>query len=210
MNEKGYNPYQRRVSAGYRDGGRWTATGLSSEGPSAERRRQSINRTKRPMPIKKPKPLKRLPSGKPVKPRMVSQSELDRLRAADKPLESVYPLENIAGLGVLGRILLPRALREVTQIVAGIRSTRQSTARIQRAAKAIEEFLGGAPKNIGRNSKGDLYMTRGDKKVRFNIEDSHGRPEHYHLEVGKVDMRGKMQYTDAVPGKHIIPFKQGK
>jgi len=53
--------------------------------------------------------------------------------------------------------------------------------RIEDAAKAIEDYLGGTGKVI-RNADGDAILLRGDKKIRFDIIDPHGDAPHFHLE----------------------------
>lgn len=203
-----FNQYQTRVPTGYRGGGQWSSTGSSREGPSAQRL-HSINRVKKPKPIKKPKPLRRLPSGKPVimrfqQPIEVSQAELNRLRELDPPLQPVYLFESLAGLGALGRALLPYATRQIAAVVSGALEARRSTARIQRAAKAIEEFLGGKPEILDYNKHGDLFMVRGNKKVRFDIKNTHPHPEpHFHLQRRTASGN----WVKATPSKRY-PFKK--
>ncbi len=53
--------------------------------------------------------------------------------------------------------------------------------KIEDAAKAVEEFLGGQGKII-RNADGDAILMNGDKKIRFDINDPHGDKPHFHLE----------------------------
>lgn len=53
--------------------------------------------------------------------------------------------------------------------------------KIGNAVNAVEDFLGGQGKII-RNADGDTILMRGDKKIRFDIQDPHGDKPHFHLE----------------------------
>ena len=57
----------------------------------------------------------------------------------------------------------------------------EATTKIDTAAKALEDFLGGEGRII-RNADGDTILMRGDKKIRFDINDPHGDNPHFHLE----------------------------
>jgi hypothetical protein len=69
------------------------------------------------------------------------------------------------------------------------------------AADAIEGFLGG-PGEVKRNKAGDPVIVRGDKKVRFDINNTNGDAPHFHLERRTPDGR----WRDAGP-KHRYYFK---
>lgn len=89
--------------------------------------------------------------------------------------------------------------RSVENVNSGIplisnKLTKPSIQKIDNAAKAIEEFLGGKGKVI-TNADGDMVLMRGDKKIRFDIKGSHGDKPHFHLE--KKNPKGK--WTDAGP-----------
>jgi hypothetical protein len=49
------------------------------------------------------------------------------------------------------------------------------------AISAIEDFLGGEG-TIIKNADGDTILMRGDKKIRFDINDPHGDEPHFHVE----------------------------
>ena len=78
----------------------------------------------------------------------------------------------------------------------------KGTPKIDNAAKAIEDFLGGQGKII-KNADGDTILMHGDKKIRFDIKDPHGDKPHFHLE--QQTPSGK--WKDAGP-KHRYYFKE--
>ncbi len=78
----------------------------------------------------------------------------------------------------------------------------KGTTKIDNAAKAVEDFLGGEGKII-KNADGDTILMRGDKKVRFDIKDPHGDKPHFHLE--QQTPNGK--WKDAGPD-HRYYFKE--
>ena len=53
--------------------------------------------------------------------------------------------------------------------------------KINNAVGAVENFLGGKGKVI-TNADGDMILMQGNKKIRFDIRDSHGDKPHFHLE----------------------------
>lgn len=57
----------------------------------------------------------------------------------------------------------------------------KTTPKLDNAANAVEDFLGG-PGKIIKNADGDTILMRGDKKIRFDIKDPHGDKPHFHLE----------------------------
>lgn len=78
----------------------------------------------------------------------------------------------------------------------------RGTPKLDNAANAVEDFLGG-PGKIIKNSDGDTILMRGDKKIRFDIKDPHGDKPHFHLE--KQTPSGK--WKDAGP-EHRYYFKE--
>lgn len=78
----------------------------------------------------------------------------------------------------------------------------KTTPKIDNAAKAVEDFLGGQGKII-KNADGDTILMRGDKKIRFDIKDPHGDKPHFHLE--QQTPSGK--WKDAGP-EHRYYFKE--
>lgn len=52
--------------------------------------------------------------------------------------------------------------------------------KIDNAARSIENFLGGNGKVI-TNADGDMILMRGNRKIRFDVKDSHGDKPHFHL-----------------------------
>lgn len=221
-----YNQYQTRVPAGYRDGGQWSNTGSSREGPSAARL-QSINRTK------KPKPLSRLPSAKPVKPlyvpsvrydeatqtykpvtvkpkpfslsfSLISSAEAADVEPREPPLGQVYFFESISSLGALGRALLPYATRQVAGLATRAIATYQAARRIHNAYKEIEKFFGGRPDKVFRNQNGDIVMMKSDKQIRFDINNfsKHERP-YFHI----LRQRPNGKWTEMTE-KHEYYFRE--
>lgn len=78
--------------------------------------------------------------------------------------------------------------------------------KLLRAIDAIEKFLGGSGM-ARRNKAGDIFIIRGDKKIRFDINKTFPHKEpHFHIE--KMIKNGKQ--TDWVPAgrKHWYPFKK--
>lgn len=57
----------------------------------------------------------------------------------------------------------------------------KGTTKIGNAANAVEDFLGGQGKII-KNADGDAILMKGDKKIRFDVNDPHGDAPHFHLE----------------------------
>jgi len=57
----------------------------------------------------------------------------------------------------------------------------KSATKVDNAAKAVEDFLGGEGKII-KNADGDAILMKGDKKIRFDVNDPHGDAPHFHLE----------------------------
>ena len=122
-------------------------------------------------------------------------------------IEPVYPLESLLGAIYFGRALA--AVRELSAIWASGEHALRVTDSSE-VAKAIEEYLGGAGHTI-KNSAGDLVIIRGDKKVRFDIENpgltKDGLPEDPHFHIEKRMPNGK--WNDAGP-EHRYYFDKGK
>jgi hypothetical protein len=78
----------------------------------------------------------------------------------------------------------------------------RATPKLNNAANAVEDFLGGQGKII-KNADGDTILMRGDKKIRFDIKDPHGDKPHFHLE--QQTPGGK--WKDAGP-EHRYYFKE--
>jgi hypothetical protein len=111
-------------------------------------------------------------------------------------------------LGVLEVIpdggLLSQPCKIAAKKAAGkaARKAANGATKIDNAAKAIEDFLGGEGKII-KNADGDTILMRGDKKIRFDINDPHGDNPHFHLE--QQTPSGK--WKDAGPD-HRYYFKE--
>jgi RHS repeat-associated protein len=84
-----------------------------------------------------------------------------------------------------------------------MRNAARVTPKLDNAANAVEDFLGG-PGKIIKNADGDTILMRGDKKIRFDIKDPHGDKPHFHLE--QQTPGGK--WKDAEP-EHRYYFKEG-
>jgi hypothetical protein len=82
------------------------------------------------------------------------------------------------------------------------RQAAKGTTKIDDAAKAVEDFLGGQGKII-KNADGDTILMRGDKKIRFDIKDPHGDKPHFQLELQTPSGKWK----DAGPD-HRYYFKE--
>ena len=66
-------------------------------------------------------------------------------------------------------------------MAAGRAAVAASGKRVQQAEKAIEDYLGG-PGTHRPSNAGDLIVTRGGKKVRFDIKNSGKDKPHFHLQ----------------------------
>ena len=132
---------------------------------------------------------------------------VDFLAPDDKPLEQVYIVEAMALLAVWEAVA---AARIVAGLAAPVLVRVASTRRINQAAKAIEEYLGGKPDKVFRNPAEDLVIMRGDKKIRFDINNhSHHDEPHYHIEKGVHNGR-RTDWVDADSSQHGYPFMEGK
>ena len=91
------------------------------------------------------------------------------------------------------------------RIVRGLAGPIASGTRIRSAAKAIEEYLGGRPDKVIRNSNGDFVIMRGDKKIRFDIfNPGRKKPPHFHIE--RKPSGPNSDWEDV--GQHYYPFKK--
>lgn len=95
----------------------------------------------------------------------------------DPPIEPVYPIESALTVLSAGQMLV--ALRSIALLGRSGGAIVESN--INRAAKAIEEYLGGPGKFI-RNKHGDTIIIRGNKKVRFDINNPGKDKPHFQFE----------------------------
>lgn len=106
--------------------------------------------------------------------------------------------------------LTARGALSTIDLVLGLGRSINTSYKIRRAAKSIENYLGGKPEITKRNSVGDLYMVRGDKKIRFDINNyqPHHEP-HFHIEktVPKTNGRG-VDWIAVDKNHHFYPFKK--
>jgi hypothetical protein len=58
-----------------------------------------------------------------------------------------------------------------------------ASSAIEDAAQSIEDYLGGPPDRAFPNDAGDMILMRGDKKIRFDINNPHGYDPHFHMET---------------------------
>ena len=125
----------------------------------------------------------------------------------DKPLGQVYVVEAVALLVAWEAVA---AARIVAGLAAPLVARVARARRINQAAKALEQYLGGKPKpkDVRRNPAGDLFIIKGDKKIRFDINNSGKGNPHFHIEKGVRNGR-KMDWSDA-GDLHRYPFKGGK
>jgi hypothetical protein len=184
----GFDPTQPRASRGSPDGGEWTNGGGAGNSGG--------NRT--PVPTRRPGGLG---GYKPIN---------------DPPIRPVYPVETalavISGgeaLAVARTVAMRAAGSTIAEAVeaniAG--AARESAVKIARAAQSIEAWLGGPGKFI-RNPSGDTVIMRGDKKVRFDINNTSGDEPHFQLEKWiSSGRRGK--WRDATR-QHRYYFKKGE
>lgn len=105
----------------------------------------------------------------------------------DPPLEPVYPIETLI-FGLAG--LSARGAMAAARLAAGLSNRWASNRRIARAARAIEDYLGGRPKKVFRNRSDDLIIMHDDKKIRFDLNNTSGDKPHFHIEA-KPNRRGK-------------------
>lgn len=102
----------------------------------------------------------------------------------DPPLIPVYPVEFVLqGLTVRSAASLVRAM-------IGLGRNLLVDEKLLRAQKSIEEYLGGKPDKAIRNRAGDILIMRGNKKIRFDINNTHGDEPHFHIETAPA-RRGK-------------------
>jgi len=87
-------------------------------------------------------------------------------------------------------------------IKAALKKATKRTDKIDDGLKAIDKFFGGKKPDVVTNKAGDkIFMTK-DKKVRFDIKNSHGDKPHVHFEK-KVGNKWK----DAFDQHRIYPKK---
>jgi hypothetical protein len=92
------------------------------------------------------------------------------------------------------------------RIAAGLASAVGASTRISRAVKSIEEYLGGQPDRTFPNKAGDMVLMRGNKKIRFDINNPHPDKEpHFQIEE-LVQKNGKARWMDAGP-EHRYYFR---
>ncbi|MGB4101359.1 MAG: hypothetical protein WBK91_05585, partial [Alphaproteobacteria bacterium] len=120
----------------------------------------------------------------------------------DKPLEQVYVVEAVALLAVWQVVA---AVRIVAGLVAPLRARVASARRINQAAKAIEQYLGGKPERAFPNDAGDMVLMKGDKKIRFDIKNPGNDKPHFHAQKRSPSNK----WVDA-GGKHRHYFREGE
>ncbi|MER2519741.1 MAG: phage portal protein [Bdellovibrionales bacterium] len=119
----------------------------------------------------------------------------------DPPINPVYPVEVLltslasltaGGVSAVARTLLGSLAREAVDD------------KIGNAAQAIEDFFGGKPDRTFRNDAGDLIMMKGDKKIRFDINNysPHDEP-HFHIQ--ELNSEGKWVSSG---DRHWYPFRK--
>jgi hypothetical protein len=93
---------------------------------------------------------------------------------------------------------------EAATLLVGLARGLATTYRIRRAAKAIEDYLGGKPDRAFPNPAGDIVIMRGDKKIRFDINNYHPHHEpHFHIQ--RLTKNGNWKPAGR---QHIYPFKK--
>lgn len=168
-----FNPAQPRVPKGNSDGGRWTDIG-GNDGSSSR------------APIPQPRP------------------EGIGVPQPEEGLRSVYPLETVILAAGSIAALPARAVIGVVQALSGkIVSDVSSRLAISKAARSIEQYLGGKGRVIEKN--GNYTFIRGDKQIRFDFGSRHG--PHFHLQRLIKGKSGKVITQDAIVKKHRFPFK---
>jgi hypothetical protein len=96
--------------------------------------------------------------------------------------------------------------RAAVRVAAGLASAVGASNRISRAVKLIEEYLGGIGQ-VKLNRAGDIYVMRGNKKVRFDINNP-GRQKKPHFQIEElVKEGGKRKWKDAGP-EHRYFFRE--
>ncbi len=109
-------------------------------------------------------------------------------------------VEALSGITVFGA-------RAVIATVMGLTRAAGSTAKITRAAQSIEEYLGGKPDRIFRNRADDLVIMKGNKKIRFDINNPYPDKEP-HFQIERLGDNNK--WRDAGPEHRYYFSKEGK
>ncbi|MDD9901227.1 MAG: hypothetical protein OXT65_09640 [Alphaproteobacteria bacterium] len=192
----GYNPNQPRHPAGSSVGGQWRATGGGGASGGGSRRTKPAST---PLPKPKPSVQgPRLPrSSTQLTPEQVER--INRRAPEGIPPEdllpnpafggyptwyvegavgkpAVSPTDVISGAGAarsLGKLTVTEATSAVAILKnkwAGSAAARESSKKIEKAAKTIEDYLGGKPDRSIFKEGGDMVLTRGGKRVRFDIK----------------------------------------
>jgi len=128
----------------------------------------------------------------------------------DPPAEEIFPelflipiftLRRIAveGTEAVGKAVAKVFRRKPDDIAEEIA---KSKGEIEKARDSIEEYLGGQGRHI-RNKDGDTILIRGDKKVRFDINNSGNDKPHFQIER----KRPNSKWRDAGK-KHRYYFKE--
>ena len=203
-----YSPDQPRAPRGNPDGGQWVEVpGYArpkkpggGDRPDPESVYEIIvGRPRLRLPRLTPKPGQN--PKRPAAPRPRTVEEID-----DPPLEPVYVLEFAAPIAAL----TVREAIVAVRIAAGLLSRfgddaqlfYESLRRVRRAAQAIKEYMGGQPSVI-KNKDGDFVMMRGDKKIRFDINNPHPHKEP-HINIERRTEHGKWRPA----GEKYYPFRK--
>ena len=118
----------------------------------------------------------------------------------NKPLGQVYVVEAVSGLVAWEAVTVARIVAGLaTPLVTRVASAR----RINQAAKAIENYFGGKPDRVFPNDAGDVVLMKGDKKIRFDINNHspHDEP-HFHIERAVPEATGRSVDWIPVNKKH--------
>jgi len=114
-------------------------------------------------------------------------------------IEPVYPIE----------MLLPAlSVRSITTVIRGFYNFSIGTEAggiIDRATQAIEDYFEGRPARTFSNESGDIILMKGDKKIRFDINNSGNDDAHFHIQ--KQEPSGA--WTDA-GNQHRYYFRKDK
>jgi hypothetical protein len=130
----------------------------------------------------------------------------------DGAVERIYPLEYLVGgvVGSLGRLSL-RSIRGLNNHLSGealedVAVSKLDQQAIEKAAKMMEDYLGGKPRII-TDEYGDTVYMSGDRKIRFDINNPGNYDPHFQIEQRVPSARPTEEWIDAT-GQHHYYFRK--
>ncbi|NDC57139.1 MAG: hypothetical protein EBZ69_10120 [Alphaproteobacteria bacterium] len=120
----------------------------------------------------------------------------------DPPLRPVFPLEILVG-SLVGITYVSAKI--LVRVLLGYGDRIYRHQKFLRIKKNLEQFFDGKPV-VFRNKAGDVVMMRQNKKIRFDLNNTHRDKPHFHIQEGFQNGK-KIDWRDIGPHRHY--FKDG-